>query len=161
MVVGDAVDDTTVQYRPLFSDASAESGRHYFYRVTAQNAAGKSAASNVVGPVDVTHRTLVDDCRDLSHVAETIGDVEPTTGDDRRRREDLHRPSIPAGGAVIYRVDAPIESWEATFFVLDGAVNGFSTEEVVVDGDTDRNIPIWTHPSLDWGYTPKGSVVSD
>jgi hypothetical protein len=115
-VVADAVDDTAVQYRPLFSDATAEPGQSYFYRVTAQNAAGKSAASNVVGPVAVTHRTLVDEGRDLSLVAETNGSVEPTTGDDRRRREDLHRLRIPAGGAVIYRSRGPHRFVEAMFF---------------------------------------------
>ena len=43
-VVADAVDDTTVQYRPLFNDATAEPGLSYFYRVTAQNAAGRVGA---------------------------------------------------------------------------------------------------------------------
>ena len=142
MVVADAIDDTAVQYRPLFSDATAEPGRSYFYRVTAQNAAGKSAASNVVGPVAVTHRTLVDECRDLSLIVNTIGNVEPTTGDDRRRREDLHRLSIPAGGAVVYRVDAPVDSWEATFFLLDGAANGAKLVDAEISPDGDAFMPL-------------------
>ena len=163
MVVADAVDDTAVQYRPLFSDAIAEPGRSYFYRITAQNAAGKSAASKVVGPVAVTHRTLVDECRDLSLVAKTIGDVEPTTGDDRRRREDLHRLNIPTGGAVIYRVEAPIESWEATFFILDGAADGASLVDASISPDGENFMPLAVDAKLldgsevdkDYGYLPR------
>lgn len=163
MVAAAAVDDTAVQYRPLFSDATAEPGQSYFYRVTAQNAAGKSAASNVVGPVAVTHQALVDECRDLSLVAETIGNVEPTTGDDRRRREDLHRLSIPAGGAVIYKVDATIDSWEATFFILGGAANGPNLVEAAISNDATRFMPLAVDAKLldgsevdkDYGYLPR------
>ena len=162
-VVADAVDDTAVQYRPLFSDATAEPGRSYFYRVTAQNAAGKSAASNVVGPVAVAHRTLVDECRDLSLVAKKVGKVEPTTGDDRRRREDLHRLRIPAGGAVIYRVDAPINSWEATFFLVDGAANGANLVDAAISNDGAKFMPLAVDAKLldgnevdkDYGYLPR------
>jgi hypothetical protein len=167
-VVADAVDDTTVQYRPLFSDATAEPGLSYFYRVTARNAAGKSAASNIVGAVAVTHRTLVDECRDLSLVAETIGKVEPTTGDDRRRREDLHRLKIPAGGAVIYRVDAPIDSWEATFFVVDGAATGANLVEAAISNDGVNFTPLAVDAKLldgsevdkDYGYLPRLALAA-
>jgi hypothetical protein len=66
--------------------------------------------------VRVEHRTLVDEGQDLSRVSDTIGEVKVTTGDDRRRREDVHRVLIPAGAAVIYKVDEPIQSWRAIFF---------------------------------------------
>ncbi len=38
---------------------------------------------------------------------------------------------------------------------LTGAVDSFRSEDFVVDGDFRRGIPIWTHPELFWGYTPK------
>ena len=168
-VVADAVDDTAVQYRPLFNDATAESRQNYFYRVTAQNEAGKSAASNVVGPVAAMRRTLVDECRDLSHVAETIGSVEPTTGDDRRRREDLHRISIPAGGAVIYRVDAPIGSVEATFFIHESAASDANLFEAAISHDGVNYAPLTIEAQLvdgtevdkDYGYLPRLAISSD
>jgi mannan endo-1,4-beta-mannosidase len=166
--IADAVDDTGVQYRPLFSDATAEPELSYFYRVTARNDAGKSAASNVVGPVAVAHQTLVDECRDLSLVAETIGNVEPTTGDDRRRREDLHRLKIPTGGAVIYRVDAPIDSWEATFFVVGGAVNGANLVDAAISPDGANFTPLAVDAKLldgsevdkDYGYLPRLALAA-
>ncbi len=163
VVVADAVDDTSVQYRPLCSDPTAEPGQSYFYRVTAQNAAGKSAVSNIVGPVTVKHRTLVDECRDLSIVAKTVGNVEPTTGDDRRRREDLHRLKIPAGGAVVYRVDAPIDSWEATFFVVDGVADEANLIDAAISHDGVNFTPLALDAKLldggevdkDYGYLPR------
>jgi hypothetical protein len=100
----------------LFHDDSAEPGRSYFYRVIARSVGGLSPPSNVDGPVRVTCRTLVDPCADLSRTAGVVGAVEPTAGDDRRRREDLHRLAIPPGGSVTYRVDAPMVSWSATLF---------------------------------------------
>jgi hypothetical protein len=96
-------------------------------------------------------------------VAKTVGEVEPTTGDDRRRREDLHRLRIPAGGAVIYRVDAPIDSWEATFFIVDGAVNGANLVDAAISNDGANFMPLAVDAKLldgnevdkDYGYLPR------
>jgi mannan endo-1,4-beta-mannosidase len=114
--VGEAVDDASAPYRPLFHDRAAEPGESYHYRVLADNGAGVSAPSRAVGPVRVEGRTLVDVCQDLSLTVDTGGDVRPTKGDDRRRREDLDRLSIAPGGSVTYEVDKPIKNWEATLF---------------------------------------------
>src|SRR5258708_1451712 len=43
-VVGEDVDESLVQYQPLFSDSFAEVGRLYFYRVRAKNESGISEA---------------------------------------------------------------------------------------------------------------------
>ena len=115
-IAGAGVDDSAVQYRPLFNDASASPGASYFYRVRARNAAGDSEPSNAVGPVAVAHRTLVDEGQDLSRIAAKTGDVKATTGEDRRRREDVSRIAIPAGGSIVYEVDAPIVAWRALLF---------------------------------------------
>jgi mannan endo-1,4-beta-mannosidase len=114
--VGEPIDDTRVQYRPLFNDDAAEVGRTYWYRVRAHNNAGVSESSNAVGPVRAEHRTVVDEGQDLSRVATTTGDVQLSTGEDRRRREDMHRIALAAGGAVTYRVAGPVHSWKAIFF---------------------------------------------
>jgi hypothetical protein len=108
--------DDEVQYRPLFNDESAVPGHTYFYRITAANKAGASKPSNVVGPVTVDHRTIVDRCRDLSKVHHASDGVQSTTGDDRRRSEDVSRILIPEGQSVVYHAEAPIRSWRVVAF---------------------------------------------
>jgi len=117
--VADDVDDSDVQYRPLFNDETALPGQSYYYRVVACNEVGRSTPSKMAGPIKVTHRTLVDEGRDLSKLAASGGGAKPTTGDDRRRREDIHRISIPAGSYVVYHVQQPIKSWKAILFRVD------------------------------------------
>jgi hypothetical protein len=119
--VAKSVDDTAVQYRTLFNDESAQTGRTYYYRVLAANEGGLSPPSNVVGPVRVKWNTIVDEGRDLTKTTATPG-VKPTTGDDRRRREDVHRLSVPAGEALTYGINQRLHSWRAVFFrVEEGA----------------------------------------
>ena len=73
--VGEGIDESSVQYCPLFADESAPGGE-WFYRVLAKNSAGVSKPSNVVGPVTVTHDTLVDNLADFSKVQARQGDLE-------------------------------------------------------------------------------------
>lgn len=113
-----AVDDASVQYRPLFHDDKAEPGQQYYYRVTARRGSGLSEPSPPVGPVAVHCRTLVDECHDFLLTTSHVGNVRATTGADRRRREDMHRLSIPAGGAVVYEVAQAIDSWRAAAFIV-------------------------------------------
>lgn len=161
------VDETTAPYRPLFSDRTVEPEAAYFYRVTAQNAAGASRPSNVVGPVAAKHRTLVDECSDLTLVERTKGDVTPTSGDDRQRREDPRRLSIPPGRAVTYRVDGPIQSWKALFYLTaDQQQNAASQEQLLdaaVSTDGETFVPVEAEERMldrnetdkDYGYLPR------
>ena len=87
--IGKDVSDADVQYRPLFSDDSAAVGRAYYYRVTARNSAGHSAPSNTIGPVTATHRTLVDECVDLTKLAGHEGDVSLHSDNVRAPRKIL------------------------------------------------------------------------
>lgn len=106
-VAGEGVDETAVQYRPLFADTTAASGRWY-YRVSARNAAGTSRPSNVLGPVEVKHATLVDEMRDFSRMAEHQGALEIKARDCRQAKEDAHRLAGQAGSAVVYHLTDPI-----------------------------------------------------
>jgi mannan endo-1,4-beta-mannosidase len=135
-VVGNGVDDSAVQYAPLFHDDSAEPGSSYLYRVVARNEAGSSSPSNVAGPVAVAHRTLVDDCANPTLATLTAGAVSPSTGEDRRRREDVHRLAIGPGGSIVYEVAAPIVSWRAIAFREAGSPE--LAAEYSADGD------LWT-----------------
>lgn len=115
------VSDADVQYRPLFNDGSAEVGKKYWYRVVARNSAGESSASNVVGPVAVTCRTLVDECRDLSLTAATTGKVAVSSENARTVQEDCHRLALEPGAEVVYRLSGPISNWTVYAFAPNDA----------------------------------------
>jgi hypothetical protein len=106
--IAGAVSDAEVQYRPLFNDEQAAPGKSYHYRVVARNDTGASEPSNVVGPVEVKCRTLVDECRDLSLIDSSSSDVTIATENARTVQEDGHRLAMPHGSAVTYRVEGPI-----------------------------------------------------
>lgn len=105
-VCGNA-DESFTQYRPLFNDEAAPKGTWY-YRVIAKNENGTSAPSNVVGPVKVTHTTMVDELADFSKVSAKSGNLEIQSRDCRSAMEDSHRASGSAGDALVYRVGSPI-----------------------------------------------------
>ncbi|HEY3394502.1 MAG TPA: fibronectin type III domain-containing protein, partial [Lacipirellulaceae bacterium] len=113
------VSDAEVQYRPLFNDEQAEPGARYWYRVTARNPAGESPPSNVVGPVAVQCRTLVDECRDVAFLDAIEGIVTIAIENARTVQEDCHRFALRPGAAVTYRVPTAIEDVRIFSFVRD------------------------------------------
>jgi mannan endo-1,4-beta-mannosidase len=117
--IAENVSDAEVQYRPLFNDEQAKPGMRHWYRVTAWNSAGESSPSNVVGPVAVKARTLVDDCRDVSFLDAVEGDVAIATENARTVQEDCHRLAMQPGSAVVYRVQGPIDKLRIYSFVRE------------------------------------------
>jgi hypothetical protein len=109
-MAGTNIDESSVQYRPLFNDESALKG-NWYYRVRAKNEAGLSKPSNPVGPVAVTHATLVDEFTDFSKVHARQGQIEITTRNCRRAKEDAHRAAGDAGDALIYKLPTAIEGF--------------------------------------------------
>ncbi len=101
--VGTGVSDAQVQYQPAFVDESAQPGRSYYYRVTARNQDGRSAPSNPVGPVRITHRTLVDELWNDSRIFLKQGALQFRQNDARKTKEDCHRLSGAPGSAIVYR----------------------------------------------------------
>jgi hypothetical protein len=121
LVVGDNVDETAVQYRPLFADARAPKGA-WFYRVRARNRSGVSAPSNVAGPVLVEQAVLVDEMAGFSLVHARQGQLETRTRDCRKVKEDAHRIAGWAGSALVYRLPSAISSAKVfAFFPYDAA----------------------------------------
>lgn len=118
-VVGKDVSDAAVQYRPLFHDDQAKLGRTYCYSIVARNAAGDSEPSNVVGPVNVDRRFLVDELADLSLVYETEGNVVCASENARQFQEDCHRLALKPGSSVTYRLDGPVRAWRVFVFASD------------------------------------------
>ena len=109
--------DANSQYRPLYSDESAEPGIDYYYRVIAKNKAGSSPASNPVGPVRYSARLLVDEMADLSRVDSFNGPVESRSGRARLVQEDIHRQALRAGSQITYRLPEAICSVRVWAFV--------------------------------------------
>jgi len=107
-VVGLNVSDADEPYMPLFADPTAEIGKSYLYRVVAGNESGRSAPSNVVGPVAVRTRALIDDMRSLNREYRTAGKLAVKTDDDRRYKELLYRVQGEPGGELVYAVPGPI-----------------------------------------------------
>ena len=141
-VAGDGIDESFVQYRPLFADESAPGG-DWFYRVTAKNEAGTSAPSNIVGPVKVTRSTLVDELSDLARVKSVQGNIAIKTNKCRQAKEDAHRAAGNAGDALIYQLATPIQGFRVfAFFPHDVAdlkistsADGQNFQEVKADRD--------------------------
>ncbi|HKI69662.1 MAG TPA: cellulase family glycosylhydrolase [Verrucomicrobiae bacterium] len=136
-LVGPAIDESRVQYRPLFNDATAPGGEWY-YRVRANNESGTSEPSNVVGPVKITHDTLVDELADFSQVFAKQGTWELKTHDCRKAKEDATRAAGNTGDELIYRLPTPIESFRVfVFFPSDVADLKFSVSD---DSKTYRTV---------------------
>jgi mannan endo-1,4-beta-mannosidase len=151
--VGENVDESFVQYRPLFADESVPKGK-WFYRVSAKNESGVSAPSNVVGPVKVESATLVDELADFSKVRSQTGDWKITNSDSRKAKEDAQRAAGKAGDTLVYAVPSAIESFRVfTFFPKDVADLKFSISE---DGMYYREIPadrqVYFAGEGDYGY---------
>jgi hypothetical protein len=134
---GKGIDEGFVQYRPLFADESAPAG-DWYYRVLANNEAGVSKPSNVVGPVKVTQATLVDELADFSKVFAHQGNLEIKVRDCRKAKEDAHRAAGNAGAALIYELPAPVAGFRVSaFFPKDVADLKFA---VSTDGQTYHDV---------------------
>ena len=102
-VVGQNVDDTWVRYRPLYSDTTTLPGEDYYYRVQAKNSAGRSAPSNVIGPVKAEVKYLVDELIDFSRISAHEGKLSLASANARPYKEDPHRLKGVAGDWIVYR----------------------------------------------------------
>ena len=115
-MVGTGVSDAQVQYRPLFVDESLQPGKTYHYRVMARNSSGVSEPSKVVGPVRVTHRTLVDELWNDSRIFVKEGNLRFAENEARKFKEDCHRLAGQGKSAVIYRAPGGIHAVRVFLF---------------------------------------------
>jgi hypothetical protein len=119
-VIGSDISDADVLYRPLFNDTTAQIAKTYYYRVIAKNSAGVSQPSNIVGPVTVSCKTLVDEMQDLNFFDSKTSDLSLETKEARKFKEDSHRIKGTASSGGIYKTDGPIISWKVfTYFPED------------------------------------------
>jgi hypothetical protein len=133
-VAGREVSDAVYQYRPAFNDAGVEKGRLYYYRVLARNYSGISEPSNVVGPVKVSHKTIVDELENNSKFFSSQGELAFLENEARKFKEDSHRLRGEKGSHVIYYAPENITSWKIfSFSGADTTHFRFSTSK---DGKT-------------------------
>jgi mannan endo-1,4-beta-mannosidase len=115
-VIAGEVSDAAVQYRPLLCDESAAPGHAYAYRVVARNEAGASPPSPAVGPVLITHRTVVDELADASRMVSPEGELVFSGSRARTVKEDAHTLSGGVGAAFVYRCETPISGGRVLAF---------------------------------------------
>jgi hypothetical protein len=105
VVVAEGVDESRYQYRPLFNDETVIPGQRYMYRVRARNESGFSAYSNVVGPVEPGHVTIVDEMESYERVYQKDGELRLLTHQDiRKAREDRSRLTGGDGCTIVYKI---------------------------------------------------------
>ena len=122
------ISDAALQYRPLFNDVGVEMGKRYYYRVIAQNSAGVSAPSNIVGPVLVSYKTLVDEMRDMQFIHKHSANLTLEIKQARNFKEDAHRLKGRSGEYIVYKVEGPIHPWKVfSFFSKEITDFKFST----------------------------------
>jgi len=142
--IGFNVSDANVQYVPLFNDTTAEIDASYFYRIEAINASGVSPKSNIVGPVLVTEKALIDEMGNFMELY-SFHKVKIDKGFDRKFKEDTERIIGENGSEISYYVSGKITSIKIFSFEKDG-LNGlelltsksgeeFNFVEVQVTGD--------------------------
>lgn len=117
-VIADNVDDARYQYRPLFNDETAEIGKRYFYRIAAKNESGVSDYSNIVGPVEVKFKKIVDEMENFDKVFQKDGELELLTYQEiRRAKEDRSRLTGSEGSYIIYKSPMNISEVKVDFFL--------------------------------------------
>jgi hypothetical protein len=119
------VSDAAVAHRPLFHDSAARPGDVLYYRVRARNAAGASEPSNVVGPVEIETRVLVDELRGWSSLYSLSPGLALQRSTARRAKEDFDRLLVKPGTFVVYKVEEPIRGFRAYAF-FPGEVEDFA-----------------------------------
>jgi len=110
------VSDADAAYRPLFSDTEVRPRERWFYRVRARNRGGVSAPSNVVGPVEITGRCWVEECRDVSGLAERSAGLRVVNEYNGRYAEYLFRLAGTTNDFVVLHVPGRVGRVRMTAF---------------------------------------------
>jgi len=110
------ISDAETAHRPLYSDDRVDIGASYYYRVLARNAAGLSKPSNVIGPVAVKHKTLVDECKNFAVAFSRSGDVTMQTDNARAFKEDAHRLAGRPGAEILYHTKGALLAFKLYCF---------------------------------------------
>lgn len=140
-IIGFNISDAAIQYYSLFNDKSAGFGEEYYYRIVAENVAGFSLPSNIIGPVKINHKVLVDNMGNYGSLYSYKGGISLAATEDRKFKEDIYRIEGNEGSELIYFVPGNIKSWkvysfsetneQALEFFQSGDGEGFKKIDVV------------------------------
>lgn len=127
-VLVDGITDDVV-HSPIYNDRTAETGQTYVYRVTAQNAGGRSPASEPSAPVLVQTLAVTDDLVDLSQGVDVSDGVVIDDTNNRPLLERLSRavraPGAPPADPLTFDFegDAATSGWNLPSWMAqnDGA----------------------------------------
>lgn len=152
-VLTETFSDASVQYYPLFNDTAARPGRSYYYRVYAKNSTGQSEASSIIGPIKVSHRTLVDNCGDFNKLSLGHDGVIIDASNARSFKEDMTRFAIDSG-AITYKLPSDVVGVKVYSFIKEK--DGSVTIEVSADNrkykKNKSDIKDFSSGSGDYGY---------
>jgi mannan endo-1,4-beta-mannosidase len=104
------VSDTETAHRPLYNDDDVALGATCYYRVRSRNGAGISEPSNIIGPITVQHKTLVDECWNFAIAFSRNGDLSMQTDNSRAFKEDAHRLAAKPGAQLVYYTPGAVQS---------------------------------------------------
>jgi len=86
-ISGDIDISFDLYFYPMFTDSSATIGSGYYYRVRGKNTSGMTAPSNIVGPVKVKKRMVMDNLFDFSKVYHKSSNLKISTETYPRLRQ--------------------------------------------------------------------------
>jgi hypothetical protein len=141
------ISDARYPYRPLFTDVTAAPRVPYYYRVFAENPAGASLPSAVLGPLVTSHRVLVDEIEDRGLMSRVDGELEFVTQKPSLFKYDFSRVRGPGG--LEYRTPGDLLAVRVYVHVREGAgdvvvggaagtTDGFSMTAVDHSGGVDQ-----------------------
>jgi hypothetical protein len=154
-VIGDAVDESRYQYRPLFADETAVAGESYSYRLKAKNEAGVSEPSGVVGPVRVITKKFVDEMENFDKVFQKDSALRLLTFQDiRRAKEDRSRLTGAAGSYIVYAVPPTAYNFRVDAFAAnpDREVQLYTSSDGITFAPSDTAKETITFPKNDYGF---------
>ncbi|RYY25491.1 MAG: hypothetical protein EOO04_11870 [Chitinophagaceae bacterium] len=108
-------------FYPMFTDSSAKTGSGYYYRVRGKNASGITPPSNIVGPVKVNKRMVMDNLLDFTKVYSKSSNLKISSETYPRLRQTEEdygqavRDSLTESGELIYGADQ-LKSLEVVVF---------------------------------------------
>ena len=137
--IADRIDDASRQYTALYSDATAEVEKTYYYRLFAQNISGRSSASNLIGPVAVSGEYLRDEFETMRTMYHFGGSLRLVSRNDRKFKEDISRLQAEPGSWLLYKIEGSSTQISIEAF-QDGTPEGIALS-VSRDGQTFDAIP--------------------